>query len=326
MTGFWDGKKVLVTGGAGFIGGHLVELLVHRGARVRVPQEPGKDLSLPRELRPSVELLSGDLLDPGFCRKAARGQEVVMDLAAVVGGIHYNIARPASIFRDNLRLFMNVLEAARLEGAERFLVTSSASVYPRRCSQPTPEDEGFAGVPEPTTEGYGWAKRMAEFLGAAYRKEYGMRVGIARPQNAYGPRCNFDPKRSHVIPALIRRVVEGEAPLRVWGDGSQSLTFLYVTDLVRGLLAVAERHAEADPINLGSAESIRIRDLVKLICEAAGAEPEIVFDTSAPTGQPRRQCDTRKAEEVLGFRPEVPLREGLRRTVEWYRQNKRTWA
>jgi len=317
---YWSGKRVLVTGGAGFIGSHLVERLVALGAQVTVPL---RSADAPREhlagVLDRIALPVADLSRWEEALRVATGQDVVMNLAAQVGGVQYNIDHPASIFRENLTIFMNVIEAARVAAVGRFLVVSSACVYPRDSTVPTPEEEGFAGIPEPTNEGYGWAKRMEEFLGAAYARQYGMSVAIARPYNAYGPRDNFAPDRSHVIPALIRRVCSGENPLRVWGTGEQTRTFLYASDFADGLLAVAERYPKADPVNLGSTEEVTVRDLARLILELSGVRVTVEFDASRPVGQPRRACDTRKAERVLGFQAAVPLREGLARTIEWYR-------
>lgn len=320
MSSFWKGRRVLVTGGSGFIGSHLVELLVEAGARVTATasSEATKDRFL-GGVRSEVAFCVGDLREADHARRAVRGQEVVMHLAGCVGGIAYNMTHPGSIFRENLQMFMTVLEAARQEGVGRFLVTSSACVYPRFCSIPTPETEGFDGRPEPTNEGYGWAKRMKEFLGEAYAREYGMEIRIARPYNAYGPRDNFDPTTGHVIPALIRRVFSGENPVVVWGDGTASRSFLYATDFARGLLAVAERSQQVEAINIGADEEITIRELAQLIVRSSGRSVELEFDASKPGGQPRRRCDTRLAERLLGFRAQVPLAEGLQRTIEWYR-------
>jgi len=323
----WRGRAVAITGGTGFIGSFVVQMLVDAGARVRVPTRRRSNAA--RFLSPYAgrfEVLEADLADPDQARAALDGQEVVMHLAAVVGGIEFNIAHPASIFRDNLRVFMNVMEAAREARVERVLVTSSACVYPRYCTIPTPEEEGFRDRPEPTNEGYGWAKRMEEFLGQAYAREYGMRVALARPYNCYGPRDNFDPSSSHVIPALIRRIwTEHERPLRVWGSGTQSRSFLYVEDFARGLIEVAEKYAVADPLNLGSDEEITIAQLVgilqKIHRELHGESFEVVFDTSKPEGQPRRRCDTRRARASIGYQPRWSLEDGLRETVRWYLQH-----
>ncbi|HAA75741.1 TPA: GDP-fucose synthetase [Candidatus Latescibacteria bacterium] len=318
VTSFWQNKRVLVTGGAGFIGSHVVELLVAEGADVTVPvRTEGRDGFL-ESVRSQIKVKAADLMVERDCRAVTEGQDVVMNLAADVGGIEYNVAHPASIFRNNLQAYMNCIEAARCEGVERFLVTSSACVYPRHCSIPTPEDEGFSDRPEPTNEGYGWSKRMEEYLGQAYAAEYGMKVGIARPYNCYGPRDNFDPEKSHVIPALVRRIIEGENPLVVWGDGRQSRSFLYVTDFARGLIEMAERYAEADPVNIGAEEETTVKELVELLVDLSGMDIDIQYDTSKPAGQPRRKCDSRKAVEKVGFAPRVALREGLAETLDYY--------
>lgn len=318
---FWDRKRVLVTGGAGFVGSHLVEELGRQGRGVKVTVADRAERLRKSGLGslPGVRLMKADLFDPADCLKACRGQDVVLNLAAKVGGVAYNAAHPGSMFHDNMLLSLQALEAARRSGVERFLVVSSACVYQRHCPIPTPESEGFVGWPEDTNEGYGWAKRMAEFQAAAYHKEYGMKVAIARPYNCYGPRDHFDPELSHVVAALIRRVLEGENPVRVWGNGSQTRAFLYVEDFARGLLAVTERYAECDAVNLGSDEEVGVGELVRLILRLAGSKAKVRFDPAEPSGQPRRNCDTRKARDKVGFEARVGLEEGLRRTIEWCR-------
>lgn len=321
---FWDGKKVLVTGGGGFIGSHVVERLVrlHRGVRVTVAarMSPENKRNLAAVLK-SVRVLKADLRDPAACRRACRGQDVVLNLAGVVGGVGYNSRHHGGLFRDNMTLQLNVLEAARLEGVARYLVVSTACVYPRDCRIPTPESEGFRDAPERTNRGYGWAKRMGEYLGQAYAEEFGMKIAIVRPYNAYGPRDHFEPDRSHVIAALVRRVCRGEKPLKVWGDGKATRAFLYVEDFARGLLDVAEKYPKADPVNIGSSREVSVKELARAVLRAAGHDARLVFDPSKPSGQPRRACDTRKSRKVLGFRAEVSLDEGLRRTVAWYREH-----
>ena len=319
---FWKGQRVLVTGGNGFIGSHLVELLLAQGARVTTTaSSPATEFRFLKRVKSDIRTVVGDLADPDVARRAVAGQDVVFHLAARVGGIEYNVKHPGSIFRDNMTAYMSVLDAARVANVGLFVVTSSACVYPRHCTIPTPEEEGFKDRPEPTNEGYGWAKRMQEFLGEAYAKEFGMKIRIARPYNCYGPRDNFDPASSHVIPALIRRLMSGENPLVVWGDGSASRSFLYVTDFARGLMAVAERSPQVEAINIGADEETTIKELAETLVRLSGMRTEIVFDPSKPAGQPRRRCDTRLAERLLGFRAEVSLEEGLAKTIAWYREN-----
>lgn len=320
---WWRGKRVLVAGGGGFIGSHVVERLVAAGARVtaagRLSPASRRNLkAVWKDVRP----LKADLLDPAACRRACRGQDVALNLAARVAGVGYNSRHHATMFRDNMTLAMNMLEAARRAGVRRFLVVSSACVYRRDCPIPTPEEEGFVGRPEATNEGYGWSKRMSEYLGQAYHEEFGMEVAIARPYNAYGPRDDFDPESSHVVAALVRRVCEGEDPLVIWGDGTPSRSFLYVDDFARGLLEVAERYPKADPVNLGADEEITVGGLARKIRELAGSKARLRFDPSKPAGQPRRRCDASKAAALLGFKAEVPLDEGLRRTIDWYRASR----
>jgi len=243
-----------------------------------------------------------------------------------VVGLEYNSTHPASIFHENMQIFLNVIKAAQQLKVDRFLVTSSACVYPRFCTIPTSEDEGFLGEPEPTNSGYGWAKRMQEYLGAQYAREFGLSVSIARPYNAYGPRDNFDPTSSHVIPALIRKAFESSNGfLDVWGDGSHSRSFLYVEDFARGLLEVAARYPMAEPINLGAEEETTIRELAtqiaSLVSQIRGVRIQPRFEPAGLTGQPRRCCDTSKANRVLGFRAQMALSEGLKRTVEWFAKN-----
>jgi len=320
MASFWTAKKVVVTGGAGFIGSHTVEMLAAAGASVMVPvRDPDNTAHLLPGILEKIQVVTADLSDESCCLRAVDGADIVLNLAADVGGIDYNVRHPASIFRNNIQTFMNVLEASRLCGVERFLAVSSACVYPRSCTIPTPEEEGFLDVPEPTNGGYGWAKRMEEYLADAYHQQYGMSVAIARPYNAYGPRDNFDPNGSHVIPALIRRVCSGENPLTVWGDGKQSRSFLYAEDFARGLMLTTEKYAESDVLNIGSDEEVTIAELVDLIVEISGMRPAIEYDVSKPIGQPRRRCDTRKAAEKIGFNTRISLAEGLENTIRYYR-------
>ncbi len=320
--GYWDHKKVLVTGGGGFIGSHVVELLLKAGKSVRVTVAGRSTAAKKGNLKAvwkDIRFVKAELSDPKAALRLCKGQDVVMNLAASVGGVGYNSVHPGSLFRDNMTVGINVLEAARLAGVGRFLVVSSACVYPRDCAIPTPETEGLRGEPEITNAGYGWAKRMAEYLGRAYAEEFGMEIAIARPYNAYGPRDHFDPERSHVIAALVKRVCDGENPVKVWGDGSVTRSFLYVDDFARGLLEVAEKYPKADPLNIGADDEISVRELAEMIVRLSGSREKLVFDLLKPSGQPRRHCDTAKAREKIGFQARVALPEGLAKTIEWYR-------
>jgi GDP-L-fucose synthase len=317
---FWKDKNVLVTGGGGFIGSYVVEMLVERKANVVVVDKTESKNSNLDGVLDKITYLTKDLCNLDNCIQVTKGIDVVFNVAAVVAGINYNQHHQSEMFFSNVRLNANMLEAARLNKVKRFLVVSSACVYPRYCTIPTPETEGMRLIPEETNEGYGLAKRMSEAQGQAYAKEFGLEVAIARPYNAYGPRDCFDPERSHVIPALIKRIFDGEDPLVVWGDGEQSRAFLFVEDFARGLIEVAEKYPVADPINLGTDEEIKIKDLVNLVVKFSGKNPKIIFDTTKPSGQPRRNCDNKKAKEKVGFAARTNLEKGLKETVEWYKQ------
>ena len=320
---FFRGKRVLVTGGGGFVGSHAVEQLVALEARPVVPLR-GSCPSWLSSLCSVIDVIEDcDLADPVKSLDAARDCAVVLHLAARVGGLSYNLAHPASIFDANMRTALNVARAAVAQRVDRFLLCSSACVYPRHCSIPTPEDEGFRDEPEPTNAGYGWAKRMAEFLVRGCETEFGLPVAIARPYNTYGPRDTFDPERSHVIPALIRKAVEARGKVfEVWGSGRVSRSFLYVDDAARGLIETAARAKNSEPINLGNDEETPIGALAEtvadLVGELTGRRPGVRFKDDAPEGQPRRCCDVRRARERIEFTARVPLGEGLRRTIEWY--------
>ncbi len=319
---FFAGKLVAVTGGSGFIGSHLVEQLLTLGAHpvVLTRQKAPKFLE---HIRDRIALVPCDLGDFNQTRHALEGMPVVLNLAAQVAGIEFNMHHPASMFQHNLQWFLNTIRAASEAKAERFLVVSSGCIYPRACSLPTPEEEGVRDSPEPTNAGYGWAKRMEEFLGAAYAAEYALPVAIARPYNAYGPRDNFAPEMSHVLPALIHKAFTTETDsFSVWGDGTHTRSFLYVDDFARGLLEVVARYPKADAVNIGTDEEITIGEaahmIAELVSEQRGRKIMPVSSPQGLTGQPHRRCDTRKIERTLGYRAQVPFAEGLRRTVEWY--------
>ncbi|KKQ34986.1 MAG: NAD-dependent epimerase/dehydratase [Microgenomates group bacterium GW2011_GWA2_37_6] len=323
MNNFWKDKKVLVTGGAGFIGSHVVEKLIEKQAKVTVLDNlQNGNLNNLKSVSGKFNFINGDCSDQKIAEKACSEQEIVMNLAARVGGIEFNRTHQAAMMRDNLLIGAVMLEAARKANVERFLVVSSACVYSRDCKIPTPESEGFLDEPEPTNGGYGWAKRTAEKLGMYYAEEFGMKVGIVRPYNCYGPRDHFDPQVSHVIPALIKRVMEGESPIKVWGSGNQTRAFLYVTDLAEGMIKVIEKYPVPDPINLGTDEEISVRELTEKIIKMCNVSTKTEFDLTKPDGSPRRNSDNRKAKEKIDFVSKTSLDEGLIKTIEWYRKNR----
>jgi len=319
--GYWTNKSVLVTGGAGFIGSHLVERLLADQARVTVVGRSADRLRKAIGDRMNeVNFLEGDLKSADFTRDACNGVEAVFHLAAQVAGVGYNSQHAGTIYAQNLAGGINMIDAAARTGVERFLLVSSACVYPRHCSIPTPETEGFVDDPEPTNLGYGWAKRALEVQARCYAEEFPMKIAIARPYNGYGPRDDFDWETSHVIPALIRKAVERQNPIRVWGDGLQTRSFLYVDDFVEGLMLTLERYAVCDPVNIGTDEETTIGDLIRMIVDLTGNHSEIVFETDKPRGQPRRAGDFTKAREKLGFAAQTNLKDGLAKTINWYKE------
>ena len=318
MNSFYHGKTVAVCGGGGFVGSYVVEELLEAGALVRVVQRSRPEQRLGPHLGP-VEFVSADLAVADQARPALEGAEIVFNTTAHVGGIQYNMSHPGLLFHSNSTLGLNLLEAARQVQVERFILTSSTCVYAREAPVPTPEEFGLEGEPEPTNIGYGWAKRLMELEARFYAQEYGMKVAVVRPTNLYGPRDHFDPDISHVIPALIRRTLEAEDTLDVWGPGTQTRSFLYVRDAARALLAAGAQYANAEPLNVGAEEEVTIRQLVDLIIEATGRQVTPRFDASAPEGQPRKAADVSKAGRVLDWRPRYSLRDGLHATVDWYK-------
>jgi nucleoside-diphosphate-sugar epimerase len=319
VRAFYRKRAVLVTGGAGFAGSHVVEALVSLGARVRVPVRETTQLHFLTDVIDDVEIVEADLFDADDAHRTVRGQDVVLHLAAAKGGgITHSMQHHGSLFRGNMLSAIQVLDAARDAQVERFVAVSSACVYPRDSQAPTPEEDGVRGAPEPTNAGYGWSKRMVEFLAQAYRDEYGLNVGIVRPFNLYGPRDDFFRPSNHVIPGIVTRLFGGERPLTVWGSGRQTRSFLFVDDMVRGVLMAGARPDVNGPLNLGSDEEITIADLARLIVDVSGLDVDVVLDPSKPDGQPRRACDTSRARVELGFEAATTLRDGMTRTLAWY--------
>lgn len=304
-------KKIVVTGGAGFLGRQVVDQLTQAGAdlnKITIPRSRDSDLR-------SLE----------NCQRIADQQDIIIHLAAHVGGIGLNREKPAELFYDNLMMGTQLIHAAYLSGVEKFVCVGTICAYPKFTPVPFKEDDLWEGYPEETNAPYGIAKKALLVQLQSYRQQYGFNGIYLLPVNLYGPEDNFDPRSSHVIPALIRKVyeaqVKGEKSLFVWGDGSPTREFLYSTDAARGIVMATQAYNEPDPVNLGTNYEIRIKDLVELICELMEFEGEIVWETDQPNGQPRRCLDTTRAKEKFGFVAQMSFRDGLKNTINWYRQH-----
>jgi len=303
---FWSGKTVAVTGGAGFLGRRTVAMLDDLGADVNV-----------------VRSVEHDLRDRAACFDALRDKQVVIHLAANVGGIGYNRRNPGPLAHDNLAIGLNVFEASRELGVEKLVAACSVCAYPKFTPVPFREDEIWNGYPEESNAPYGLAKKMLLVLSDSYRRQYGLDSCAPVMANLYGPGDNFDLEDSHVIAAMIHKYVlaveRGESEVVLWGTGEPSREFLYVDDAARALLLSAERLDSSEPVNIGTGTETKIRDLAELICGLTGFEGKTVWDSSRPDGQPKRYLDTTRARELIGFEAEMPLEEGLKRTIESFR-------
>ncbi len=307
-----EDKQILVTGGAGFLGKQVVEQLVKSGAN------PDK-ITVPRSR-------DCDLRDLDSCAKAVKDRDVIVHLAAHVGGIGLNREKPAELFYDNLMMGAQLIHAAYEAGVTKFVCVGTICAYPKFTPVPFKEDDLWAGYPEETNAPYGIAKKALLVQLQSYRQQYGFDGIYLLPVNLYGPEDNFNPESSHVIPALIHKVYEaqqrGDKTLPVWGDGSPTREFLYSTDAARGIVMATQKYDEPEPVNLGTNYEIKIRDLVETICELMGFEGEIVWQTDQPNGQPRRCLDTSRAKEKFGFVAETEFRQGLKNTIDWYRAHR----
>jgi GDP-L-fucose synthase len=298
--------KVMVTGGAGFLGSHLVERLERDGHEVVVPRSAEHDLTR---------------WDDAARLFAEVEPELVYHLAAEVGGIGANRLNPGRYWYANLMMGAHVLELARLHETPKLVTLGSICEYPKFTPVPFREEELWNGYPEETNAPYGIAKKSVLVGAQAYRAQYGTNAIHLLPVNLYGPRDNFDLETSHVIPALIRKMHESPERIVLWGDGSPTREFLYVDDCVEGLVAAAERYDGDEPVNLGTGVETRIDELARLIAELSDFDGEVVWDASMPNGQPRRALDVSRAEQLFGFRATTPLRAGLERTIAWYREH-----
>lgn len=308
-SNFWKERRVCLTGGAGFLGSFVTAKLRQRGAtEIFIPHIEQYDLVNPQD----VERMLDD----------AR-PDVVIHLAAHVGGIGANRLHPAEFFYDNLMMGTQLMHQAWKRGVEKYTAIGTVCAYPKFTPVPFKEDDLWNGYPEETNAPYGLAKKMQLVQAQAYRQQYGFNAIFLLPVNLYGPRDNFDLESSHVIPALIRKFLEaqeaGVDEVEVWGDGSPTREFLYVEDAAEGIVLATELYNGADPVNLGSGHEISIKDLAELIQRLTGYQGRLVWDTSRPNGQPRRGLDTTRAEEYFGFKAATTFEEGLRRTIDWYR-------
>ena len=313
-TLLWRDKRVIVTGGAGFLGSVIVRKLRARGAaEVIVPRKAQYDLTQIDAIRQLLEDTT-----------APNPVDMVIHLAAQVGGIGANRARPAEFFYNNLMMSVPLLHESWQWGVNKFVALGTICAYPKFAPIPFKEESLWDGYPEETNAPYGLAKKMMLVQSQTYREQYGYNSIFLLPVNLYGPNDNFDPQSSHVIPALIRKCIEaqqrGESKIEVWGDGSATREFLYVDDAAEGVLLAAERYNQSEPVNLGSSFEISIKELTDTIVRQTGFTGEIQWDTSKPNGQPRRKLDVTRARRYFGFKAQTPFEEGLQRTIDWYRE------
>jgi len=317
---FWKSKKVLVAGGAGFIGSYLVEQLLDAGAIVSVADnlERGRKENL-ATVWDRITFHQVDLTSLANCLTATEGMDVVMNLAARACGLEYSQSHHGEMLTYNTLLGFAILEACRQQNVDRVLVVSTSCVYAEDLPVPLAENS-FTGLPEKVNEGYGLGKIALEQQAQYYAREYDMKIAIARPNNAYGARDVWDADKAHVIPALIKRVLDGEDPVVVWGSGNQTRAFVHARNIAKAFMILVELYAEGDPVNVGHDRETSIAELVHTICRLADKTPEIVFDTTKPEGAPRKALSADKLREVTGgFVPSTPLEEGLREMVDWYR-------
>jgi GDP-L-fucose synthase len=312
MSGFWKDRRVVVTGGAGFLGSFVVGRLKSAGAQVTIPRSA-----------------QYDLVDRAACRRllADARPEMVIHLAAQVGGIGANRANPGRFLFENAMMGLQLFEESRLAKIPKLVALGTICAYPKFAPVPFKEEDLWNGYPEETNAPYGIAKKMMLVQSEGYRQQYGMNSVVLFPVNLYGPGDNFDPESSHVIPAMIRKFVGArvrkEPEVTLWGDGSATREFLYVDDAAEGILLAAERYDSSDPVNLGKDEEITIRDLAAKIAKASGYEGRFVWDTSKPNGQPRRRLDVTRARERFGFVAKTPFETGLAATVAYYESHQK---
>ncbi|MBU0456484.1 MAG: NAD-dependent epimerase/dehydratase family protein [Gammaproteobacteria bacterium] len=314
---FYKRKVVLVTGGTGFVGTHIVQELLRHEAKVRVPIH-NRPLIIKDE---RIETIKADLTKQEDCLEAVKGVDYIFHAAGAVSAAGVTTSNPMAAITTNLILTAQILQAAWATNTDRILIFSSSTGYPE-ANYPIKEEEMWTGPTHPTYFGYGWMRRYLERLGEYVGSKSKVKVAIVRPTAVYGRWDNFDPKASHVVPALIRRAVEKENPYVVWGTGNEVRDFLHITDLARGCLLMLEKCANCDPVNIGYGKVVTVKEIVLTILKVAGNEKaEVIFDSTKPTTIPYRAVDTTKAKKILNFEPVVSLEEGLKDTVEWYKES-----
>lgn len=309
---FWKNKRICVTGGAGFLGSHLIENLRKRGAdNIFIPKIEDYDLVQQKDILRMLDDSNPD---------------VILHLAAHVGGIGANREHPAEFFYDNLMMGVQLMHEAWKRGVDKFVAIGTVCAYPKFTPVPFREDDLWNGYPEETNAPYGLAKKMLLVQAQSYRQQYGYNALFLIPVNLYGPRDNFRPESSHVIPALIKKCIEakenGDKEVVIWGDGSPTREFIYVEDAAEGIASATEKYDGSEPVNIGSGNEISIKDLARLIARLTGFVGMMVFDTSKPNGQPRRGLDVSRAENLFEFRAKTNFEDGLRATIEWYLKNR----
>ena len=310
--GFWDGRRVLITGGAGFLGKHLVDNLVAHGVNSDMILVPRSD--------------DADLRTWGGCVNAVKGANIVIHLAVTGGGIGFNRRHPGETFYDNAVMGVQLMEAARQQGVDKFVMAGTICSYPKHTPVPFKEGNLWNGYPEETNAPYGLAKKMLLVQGQAYRAQYGMNSIHLLLVNMYGPGDNFDLEDSHVIPALIRKFVEakerGADSVEVWGTGSASREFLYVADAAEAIRLATEKFESSEPVNIGAGFEITVKDLAEMIAGIVGFEGDLKWDSTKPDGQPRRMLDVSRAKDAFGFESKTDLKDGLTKTVEYFLANR----
>ena len=317
---FWKSKNVLVTGGAGFIGSYLTEDLVKSGANVTVVDNLNNgNLENLSNVFNSIDFINADISNLDNCISVTENTDIVMNLAASVYGLEYNMQHHGKLLYYNSILQMNMLEAARINNVNKFLVVSSTCIYPDDISTPTLELDVTTGKPEHGNEGYGWSKRIAEIQATYYHKEYGMEIAIVRPTNAYGGRSPWDENISHVIPALVKKVLDGDNPVIVFGTGNQKRNFLHGTDVSKLMMLITEHYSCAKPVNIGYEEEISIHDLIELICNVANQSPKLIFDTTKPEGRFSKSVDSTLLKKVTNnYKPKITIQQGIEEMITSY--------